>query len=124
MAISLQLYSSSLFRMTPRTEEGFLSPFLNKWDRAGNHGSLERTDSSHGFFHPHKKEAKILDQLLVVLKMKQERVQYNKLSRESRLRMKANITGRTKTLLPREVVQAPSLETFKARLDEALSNLV
>jgi len=26
--------------------------------------------------------------------------------------------------LPREVVDAPSLETFKARLDEALSNLV
>jgi len=27
-------------------------------------------------------------------------------------------------LLPREVVEAPSLETFKARLDGALSNLV
>ncbi|KFV05425.1 hypothetical protein N340_03232, partial [Tauraco erythrolophus] len=26
--------------------------------------------------------------------------------------------------LPREVVAAPSLEVFKARLDEALSNLV
>jgi len=26
--------------------------------------------------------------------------------------------------LPREVVEAPSLEAFKARLDEALSNLV
>ncbi|KFV20673.1 hypothetical protein N340_12412, partial [Tauraco erythrolophus] len=26
--------------------------------------------------------------------------------------------------LPREVVDAPSLEAFKARLDEALSNLV
>jgi len=26
--------------------------------------------------------------------------------------------------LPREVVDAPSLETLKARLDEALSNLV
>ena len=26
--------------------------------------------------------------------------------------------------LPREVVEAPSLETFKARLDEALSNLI
>ncbi|KFV94113.1 hypothetical protein N327_08820, partial [Fulmarus glacialis] len=26
--------------------------------------------------------------------------------------------------LPREVVDAPSLEMFKARLDEALSNLV
>jgi len=26
--------------------------------------------------------------------------------------------------LPREVMEAPSLETFKARLDEALSNLV
>jgi len=26
--------------------------------------------------------------------------------------------------LPREVVKAPSLETFKAKLDEALSNLV
>jgi len=26
--------------------------------------------------------------------------------------------------LPREVVEAPSLETFKARLDGALSNLV
>jgi len=26
--------------------------------------------------------------------------------------------------LPREVVDAPSLETFKARLDRALSNLV
>ncbi|KFW71033.1 hypothetical protein AS28_02313, partial [Pygoscelis adeliae] len=26
--------------------------------------------------------------------------------------------------LPREVVDAPSLEEFKARLDEALSNLV
>ncbi|KFR17574.1 hypothetical protein N306_01561, partial [Opisthocomus hoazin] len=26
--------------------------------------------------------------------------------------------------LPREVVEAPSLETFKARLDRALSNLV
>ena len=26
--------------------------------------------------------------------------------------------------LPREVVNAPSLETFKARLDEALSNLI
>ncbi|KFV00384.1 hypothetical protein N340_07733, partial [Tauraco erythrolophus] len=26
--------------------------------------------------------------------------------------------------LPREVVDAPSLEVFKARLDEALSNLV
>jgi len=26
--------------------------------------------------------------------------------------------------LPREVVDAPSLETFKARLDEALSNLI
>jgi len=26
--------------------------------------------------------------------------------------------------LPREVVNAPSLETFKARLDGALSNLV
>ncbi|KFR02184.1 hypothetical protein N306_08364, partial [Opisthocomus hoazin] len=26
--------------------------------------------------------------------------------------------------LPREVVEAPSLETFKARLDQALSNLV
>ena len=25
---------------------------------------------------------------------------------------------------PREVVEAPSLETFKARLDEALSNLI
>ncbi|KFV00262.1 hypothetical protein N340_09331, partial [Tauraco erythrolophus] len=25
---------------------------------------------------------------------------------------------------PREVVDAPSLETFKARLDEALSNLI
>ncbi|KFW12690.1 hypothetical protein N326_02067, partial [Eurypyga helias] len=28
------------------------------------------------------------------------------------------------TRLPREVVDAPSLEGFKARLDEALSNLV
>ncbi|KFP44938.1 hypothetical protein N324_01122, partial [Chlamydotis macqueenii] len=28
------------------------------------------------------------------------------------------------TRLPREVVEAPSLETFKARLDGALSNLV
>ncbi|KFP18269.1 hypothetical protein Z169_07331, partial [Egretta garzetta] len=27
-------------------------------------------------------------------------------------------------VLPREVVEAPSLETFKARLDGALSNLV
>ena len=26
--------------------------------------------------------------------------------------------------LPREVVNAPSLETFKARMDEAVSNLV
>jgi len=26
--------------------------------------------------------------------------------------------------LPREVVQAPSLETFKTRLDRALSNLI
>jgi len=26
--------------------------------------------------------------------------------------------------LPREVMEAPSLETFKARLDRALSNLV
>jgi len=26
--------------------------------------------------------------------------------------------------LPREVVEVPSLETFKARLDRALSNLV
>ncbi|KFQ50156.1 hypothetical protein N334_03511, partial [Pelecanus crispus] len=26
--------------------------------------------------------------------------------------------------LPREVVEAPSLETFKARLDEALSTLI
>ena len=26
--------------------------------------------------------------------------------------------------LPREVVNAPSLETFKARLDRALSNLI
>ncbi|KFP09234.1 hypothetical protein Z169_05025, partial [Egretta garzetta] len=26
--------------------------------------------------------------------------------------------------LPREVVEAPSLETFKARLDVALSNLI
>ncbi|KFR12130.1 hypothetical protein N306_10914, partial [Opisthocomus hoazin] len=26
--------------------------------------------------------------------------------------------------LPREVVESPSLETFKARLDRALSNLV
>ncbi|KFP13187.1 hypothetical protein Z169_01457, partial [Egretta garzetta] len=26
--------------------------------------------------------------------------------------------------LPREVVEAPSLETFKARLDGALSNLI
>jgi len=26
--------------------------------------------------------------------------------------------------LPREVVEAPSLETFKARLDRALSNLI
>ncbi|KFP19023.1 hypothetical protein Z169_09015, partial [Egretta garzetta] len=26
--------------------------------------------------------------------------------------------------LPREVVEAPSLEAFKARLDEALSNLI
>ena len=26
--------------------------------------------------------------------------------------------------LPREVVDAPSLEVFKARLDEALSNLI
>jgi len=26
--------------------------------------------------------------------------------------------------LPREVVDAPSLETFKARLDRALSNLI
>ncbi|KFP13572.1 hypothetical protein Z169_01473, partial [Egretta garzetta] len=26
--------------------------------------------------------------------------------------------------LPREVVEAPSLETFKARLDQALSNLI
>ena len=26
--------------------------------------------------------------------------------------------------LPREVVEAPSLETFKVRLDEALSNLI
>ncbi|KFZ55512.1 hypothetical protein N321_03223, partial [Antrostomus carolinensis] len=26
--------------------------------------------------------------------------------------------------LPREVVEAPSLETFQVRLDEALSNLV
>ncbi|KFW65286.1 hypothetical protein AS28_02206, partial [Pygoscelis adeliae] len=26
--------------------------------------------------------------------------------------------------LPREVVDAPSLEAFKARLDEALSNLI
>jgi len=26
--------------------------------------------------------------------------------------------------LPREVVDAPSLETFRARLDEALSNLM
>ena len=26
--------------------------------------------------------------------------------------------------MPREVVDAPSLEVFKARLDEALSNLV
>ena len=26
--------------------------------------------------------------------------------------------------LPRKVVEAPSLETFKARLDEALSNLI
>ncbi|KFW08127.1 hypothetical protein N326_05663, partial [Eurypyga helias] len=28
------------------------------------------------------------------------------------------------TRLPREAVDAPSLEVFKARLDEALSNLV
>ncbi|KFQ02769.1 hypothetical protein N329_03597, partial [Haliaeetus albicilla] len=28
------------------------------------------------------------------------------------------------TRLPKEVVDAPSLEVFKARLDEALSNLV
>ncbi|KFP42372.1 hypothetical protein N324_00493, partial [Chlamydotis macqueenii] len=27
-------------------------------------------------------------------------------------------------MLPNEVVDAPSLETFKARLDEALSNLI
>ncbi|KFP40948.1 hypothetical protein N324_07445, partial [Chlamydotis macqueenii] len=27
-------------------------------------------------------------------------------------------------MLPREVVDAPSLQTFKARLDEALSNLI
>ncbi|KFP17103.1 hypothetical protein Z169_01354, partial [Egretta garzetta] len=27
-------------------------------------------------------------------------------------------------MLPREVVEAPSLETFKARLDRALSNLI
>ncbi|KFP09634.1 hypothetical protein Z169_07179, partial [Egretta garzetta] len=27
-------------------------------------------------------------------------------------------------VLPREVVEAPSLETFKARLDRALSNLI
>ena len=26
--------------------------------------------------------------------------------------------------LPREMVNAPSLETFKARLDQALSNLI
>ena len=28
------------------------------------------------------------------------------------------------TWLPREVVEAPSLETFKTRLDRALSNLI
>jgi len=28
------------------------------------------------------------------------------------------------TRLPREVVEAPSLETFKARLDRALINLI
>ena len=28
------------------------------------------------------------------------------------------------TRLPREVVEAPSLETFKIRLDRALSNLI
>jgi len=27
-------------------------------------------------------------------------------------------------VLPREVVEAPSLETFKTRLDRALSNLI
>ncbi|KFU90709.1 hypothetical protein M959_14707, partial [Chaetura pelagica] len=32
--------------------------------------------------------------------------------------------GRQWKRLPREVVEAPSLEAFKARLDEALSNLV
>jgi len=32
--------------------------------------------------------------------------------------------GRHWNRLPREVVDAPSLEVFKARLDEALGNLV
>ena len=31
---------------------------------------------------------------------------------------------RCKDTLPKEVVDAPSLETFKARLDGALSNLI
>lgn len=58
MANSFEPYSSSLFRITPRTEGlGFLPPFLNQWDRARNHGSPEITAFSHGFFHPHRKEA-------------------------------------------------------------------
>ena len=35
-----------------------------------------------------------------------------------------NIVVRCWNGLPREVVDAPSLEVFKARLDEALGNLV
>lgn len=33
-------------------------------------------------------------------------------------------TGETLDRLPREVVDGPSLETFKVRLDRALSNLI
>jgi len=48
--------------------------------------------------------------------------------REGRFRLdkrkKFFTTGLVKHWLPREVVDAPSLETFKARLDRALHNLV
>jgi len=50
--------------------------------------------------------------------------------RESRFRLDIRKKFFTMTVvkhwnrLPREVVEAPSLETFKARLDRALSNLI